>query len=664
MSEEFDYIKKINPASPDFKTKLVEQIAELAPELITEGKVEFKKLREVLGDDARESVERFGLFWPGKREAIRMAQAPTTATLKPDQARSKNWETTQNVFIEGDNLEVLKILQSHYYGKIKLIYIDPPYNTGKDFVYNDDFRDGVQNYLKWTAQVNDQGIKISSNSENEGRYHSSWLSMMYPRLKLARNLLQSDGVIFISIDEKEYHHLRCIANEIFGENNFLGTIVWRTATDNNPTNVAVDHEYIVVYARNSSALDNWDAPSSKGALIQDKYMSLKAELGDDIAEIQKRLRKWIKTSIDRGDVELDGVSHYDYVDEKGVYYPGNSSNTRPGGYNYDIIHPITGLPTAKPKKGWRWPFETFKKAADNGEVHWGEDESTVPKIKKRLDSATELLKSSYYEDNRGSSAFVASLLGGSFFENPKSTNLLEHLMKFPTRNNDIVLDFFAGSASTAHAVFQLNLRDQGSRRFILVQLPEPTPFKSKASEAGLQTISDIARERIKRAGQYLEEKFSDAISKREQPLDIGFRCYELCDTSLSKWNADSTVKEDELRQTLLSLEDSASNSATVDDLFTELLIKQGFSLTENIEDIEIEGLKLKVIRPNDQDKNLLAVLAYLDKHNPPNLEQLRAITQAKPTRLVILEDTFQGNDELKTNLVQMCKTNNIELWTA
>ncbi|WP_124054285.1 site-specific DNA-methyltransferase [Arcanobacterium ihumii] len=249
--EETDDINEISPASPDFRTELAEQIADLAPEAVADGKIDFEKLKELLSDDVSSSPERFGLFWPGKKQAIRTAQTPTTATLQPDFENSKNWDTTQNVFIEGDNLEVLKVLQNHYYGKIKMIYIDPPYNTGEDFVYKDDFRDGMKNYLEWTEQVNGEGKKVSSNSEAEGRYHSNWLNMMYPRLKLARNLLTDDGVIFISIDDHEQAQLRKLCDEIFGENCYVATFPWRkrTAKSDVPFGISQDFEYILCYAK-------------------------------------------------------------------------------------------------------------------------------------------------------------------------------------------------------------------------------------------------------------------------------------------------------------------------------------------------------------------------------------------------------------------------------
>jgi len=651
-------IHETEAASPNFRTELAEQLAALVPEAIADGKIDVTKLQELLADDVADASERFGLFWPGKKRALRAAQEPTTATLRPDFAESKDWDTTKNVFIEGDNLEVLKILQKHYHNKIKMIYIDPPYNTGKDFVYPDNYKEGLQSYLQWTQQVNEEGRRVSTNPETHGQYHSNWLNMMYPRLKLSRNLLTDDGAIFISIDDNEVDNLRKLCNEIFGERNFLGVISWRTATDNNPTNIATDHEYVVVYARNADALPYWSAPTEKAALIIDKYHQLRNIHHSDTPVIETELRKWIRESTRQGDIDLDGVSHYSYVDDRGVYYPGNSANTRPGGYNYDIIHPVTKQATAKPSKGWRWPEATFLKAASEGDVHWGADHTTVPKIKKRIETATELLKSSYYEDNRATSAQLATLLGAPVFDNPKSVNMLRRLLRFTTTGNDVILDFFAGSGSTAEAVMALNADDGEDRKWIAVQLPEPTPDNSVARQAGYSSIDQIARERIRRAGDKIVNDHALAIEARENPLDIGFRAYDLEDSNFTRWRLSSDVEPDRLELNLLEMRGSSSDDeATSDDLLTEILLKQGYSLTENIEPVNIDGLDVRSVGHG-------LVLAYLNEHVKPTLDQLRAVVAEDPAKIIVVEDAFQGDDELKTNIAQLCNSKNIEFWTA
>lgn len=654
-----EQIHETPSTTPNFQTQLAAQLAELMPEVIADGKVDVEKLKELLDGDAADTSERFGLFWPGKKRALRAAQEPTTATLRPDFENSKDWDSTKNIFIEGDNLEVLKILQKHYHAKIKMIYIDPPYNTGKDFVYPDNYKEGLGTYLEWTRQVNEEGKKLSTNADTEGRYHSNWLNMMYPRLKLARNLLTEEGVIFISIDDYEEENLRKLANEIFGERNFLGAIIWRTATDNNPTNIATDHEYVLAYARDVNRLGNWETTSAKAQLIADQYQVIRGELGGDDDLVQKALRKWIRSATKDGDVDLDGVSHYSYVDSRGVYYPGNSANTKPGDYTYDVIHPTTGLPAAKPKNGWRWPKATFDRANEAGDVHWGIDHTTVPKIKKRIETATELLKSFYYEDNRGTSAMVTELLGGvKAFENPKSIGLLQRLLKFTTNGDDLILDFFAGSASTAHAVMDLNAVDGGSRRFIQVQLPEPTPEKSPPRVAGYDTITEIARARLSAAATRIRSERKPEISDREEDLDFGFRSFKLTDTNFSKWKVSSDVDRHQLEQHLFELRESSSaDDASADDLIVEIILKQGYSLIEQVSPLEVAGLDLHSVGNG-------TVLAYLNEHVKPTLEQLRAVIDEDPQRLIALEDAFQGDDQLKTNLAQLCKSNGVEFWTA
>ncbi|WP_298941696.1 site-specific DNA-methyltransferase [uncultured Microbacterium sp.] len=656
MSEQ---IHETASTTPKFQTELAAQLADLIPEAIADGKVDVEKLKELLDGDAADGSERFGLFWPGKKRALRAAQEPTTATLRPDIDNSMDWDTTKNVFIEGDNLEVLKILQKHYHARIKMIYIDPPYNTGKDFVYPDNYKEGLETYLDWTRQVNEEGKRLSTNADTEGRYHSNWLNMMYPRLKLARNLLTADGVIFISIDDHEEDNLRKLAGEVFGERNFLGTIIWRTATDNNPTNIATDHEYVLAYARDFAHLSNWEAPSDKAQLIAEQYQVLRAEHGDDNEAVQKALRKWIRNATKDGDVDLDGVAHYSYVDSRGVYYPGNSANTKPGDYTYDILHPVTGLPTVKPRNGWRWPKSTFDRASDMGDVHWGNDHTSVPRIKKRIETATQLLKSFYYEDNRATTAQVADLLGGvKAFDNPKSIKLLQRLLKFATDGDDVVLDFFAGSGSTAHAVMDLNARDGGRRRFIQVQLPEPTPENSPARVAGHHTIADVARARLRAASARTASDYASEINDRHEQIDLGFRSYELAETNFSKWKVSSDIDRKQLEQHLFDLRESSSaDDASADNLLSEILLKQGYSLTESIAALDVDGLTLRSVGGG-------TVLAYLDEGVKPTLEQLRSVVDEDPARLIVLEDAFQGDDQLKTNVAQLCKSKGIELWTA
>lgn len=572
--------------STDFVAQNIETLKTLFPTIVKEGKIDIKELQALLGDDVETEEEYYRFTWAGKSMARREANKPSTATLRPDKESSKDWDTTQNIFIEGDNLEVLKLLQKSYANKIKMIYIDPPYNTGKDFVYKDNYNDNLGNYLAITGQVDEEGKRINTNSESDGRYHSNWLNMMYPRLKLARNLLKEDGVIFISIDEKEFPNLSKLISEIFGEENYLGEIIWETATDNNASQISVEHEYILCFAKNKNNQEKWQIASSKTDLVIKKYGEFKAE-NNDIIQIQDKLRKWLNSLKKSNDIDLSGVSHYSYVDEKGVYYPGNPNNTKPGGYNYDILHPVTKLPVKKPSNGWRFPESTFWQSNEIGDVEWGENETTIPKIKKRIETATELLKSYYYEDNRVSTNYLSSLFDGKkIFDNPKSVKLLGKTISFATKTNDIILDFFAGSGSTAHSIIQKNAEDAGNRKFICVQLPEPTDLKSEAYRAGYKTISEITKERIRRAGEKIKSEMKeDLFSEQGKTLDIGFRAFKLDSSNIRGWDGNPEA----LENNLLNAGKNIKENRTEEDVLYEILLKYGLDLTIPIEQKAIAG---------------------------------------------------------------------------
>lgn len=613
-----DDINHIPSDTPNFQTQLAEKLAELAPEAIADGKIDVEKLKELLADDADDSNERFGLFWPGKRRALRAAQQPTTATLKPDVENSKDWDTTKNVFIEGDNLEVLKVLQKHYHGKIKMIYIDPPYNTGKDFVYPDNFKEGLDTYLEWTKQVNEEGQKLSTNSESEGRYHSNWLNMMYPRLKLARNLLNDKGAIFLSIDDNEFDNAYKILCEIFGESNHIGTFsVTKAEGGGLAKQMIKGHDYLIAFARK---ITNFP-PLLRPKEIRGKVVDRDGEqywIQDD----------WLRKEFGKyGSCPYEEITHYHGQEKLEEVDRGLASG------DYVLI----------PKNGHHI-VGRLRKISEDGSKFYS--------ILKHL--------------NKTGIEALANLDGMDlFFDYPKPVTLIRDLVEgatFTTKNEEsIILDFFAGSSTTAHAVMQLNAEDGGNRRHIQIQLPEPTKENSAARKAGYFTISELSHERIRRAGEKIRQDFSEQLSQRDTPLDVGFRAYKLSDTNFSKWQVSSDTPTNELEQHLLELRESANDNATPADLFVELLLKQGYSLTEDIGDTSIAGLDLKTVLDADGDA---AVLAYLDEHTKPTLDQLREIADSKPVRFVILEDCFQGDDELKTNLVQICKTNGIELWTA
>lgn len=647
--------------TPNFRTELAAQLAVLMPEVIADGKIDVEKLKELLGDDAGDDHERFGLFWPGKKRALRAAQEPTTATLRPDFENSRDWDTTKNIFIEGDNLEVLKVLQKHYHGKIKMIYIDPPYNTGKDFVYPDNFKEGLETYLEWTRQVNEEGKKVSTNSETEGRYHTNWLNMMYPRLKLARNLLTDDGAIFISIDDAEFENLKRMANEVFGESNFVGVMVWAAGRKNDSKYISASHEYIVCFARNLGVLKergiSWQVKKKGLDTIQAAYAKLRREFGDDHLAVERGLKAWYSGLPDSDPAKRN--SHYSCVDARGIFFPSDLRKPQPTSRSrYDIIHPRTGKPVNMHPNGWSFAPERMEVLLAEDRIKFGVDETTRPTLKVYLMEADkEAPYSVFYQDGRGASKRLSTLMGGPVFDFPKDESVIESLVEMVTSDNDIVLDFFAGSATTAHAVMALNARDGGARSFIQVQLPEPTPEESPAREAGFNTISDLARRRIVLAGEKVAAEHRARLEARSDSIDMGFRSYQLADTCFSKWRAASDADASSLEQHLFSLRHSAVDDATPEALVTEILLKQGYSLTEQVGDTEVSGLTLKSVGEG-------LVLAYLDEHIKPTLEQLRAVVAQQPARFIIIEDAFDGDDELKTNLAQECKSRGVELWTA
>lgn len=648
-----DDIHETQSSTPNFKTELAAKLAELVPEAVADGKVDVAKLQELLDSDASEGNERFGLFWPGKKRALRAAQEPTTATLKPDFENSKDWDTTKNVFIEGDNLEVLKILQKHYHAKIKLIYIDPPYNTGNDFVYPDNYKEGLGTYLEWTRQVNEEGRKLSTNAETEGRYHSNWLNMMYPRLKLARNLLAEDGVILISINEAEQAQLRRMCDEVFGESNLVAQFVWLNEGNvDQQSKIKGVHEYVISYARNAAKL-------ARPSVID-----------PNIGEDSKLYRELIENSITK-----NGPANPPSEVELPVGFPANFRSgqiaAREASFPQilDEISVQEGKVVAKSRvrSGWssRNLLDLFIRSGcapiydADGRETWFELRNTgaIYMIKRRAADQGHVLS---VLRNLGTTKQNSSLLAswGLNFSYPKPVGLIEYLITVFTRPDEgaCVLDFFSGSATTAHAVMSANLRDSGQRRHIQVQLPEPI-----GADASL-TIADLARHRIDKSGVSLTDTRNTQFQAGESPtLDVGFRAYRLSESNFAKWRVGSAVGPDQLAQHLLDLRDSATNEATSDELLTEILLKQGYSLTETVSPGEVSGLEVRAVRDSDGD---VAVLAYLDEHTKPTLDQLRSLVDESPTRIIVLEDAFQGDDELKTNMAQLCKSKGIELWTA
>jgi adenine-specific DNA-methyltransferase len=465
--ERFDFASQ-----PPFDQRLL-ALRDQFPEVFREGHVDFDALRRSLGDWVDPGPERFGLNWPGKGECMRLIQEPSIGTLVPMPDGSVDWDTTQNVIIEGENLEVLKLMQKAYYGKVQLIYIDPPYNTGKDFVYPDNFREGLADYLRYSGQVDEEGFKLSANTETDGRYHSKWLSMMYPRLFLARNLLAQDGVIFVSIDDREAYNLRSVLNEVFGQENFIGQLTWKNVTDNNPSRIAVEHEYVVCYARDiNSTKPVWKSDKSA---IRDTLTEVGSELVNqypDQTSRQAAYAEWYR----QNRTLLGPLADYKFIDDDGIY-AGSRSVHNPGreGYRYEVIHPVTGKACVQPLMGYRFPKSTMDELLAAGRVIFGEDETKLIELKIYAKDYQDKLSSVYELDGRRGPNELKALFpeAASLFTTPKPVELVADLIDFAGVRDGVILDFFAGSGTTAEAVLHLNASDNGRRTFLLVQLPEP-----------------------------------------------------------------------------------------------------------------------------------------------------------------------------------------------
>lgn len=495
---------------------------------------DIEKLTELLNKDEVDiKKEGFTLNFLGKSYAHYQSNLDSETVIVPDE---KNAEAdSENVYIVGDNLDALQHLKYSYAERIKCIYIDPPYNTGKDdFVYNDKFGFTPKELVEKLDVSEEEAERICSM--NGKCTHSAWLTFMYPRLALARELLREDGVIFISIDNNEQANLKRLCDEVFGEGNFVGELIIETATDNNPSQINIEHEYMICYAKNRPLLKNWTRKSEAAERINEQYKKIK-EKESDIEKIQEKLRKWIKDNKD----ELKQVAHYNNVDKDGVYSSSsNSSNPHPGGYMFDIPHPVTHKNCPKPDNGWRWAEKTFWDAVKAGQVEWGKDHTTQPHIKKRIETATDSLRSIIYEDNRASTKLVSDLFDGiKVFDNPKPLNVLYRLMDFVTEENDVILDFFSGSGTTAHSVLQLNVdKLNGKRKFIVVQLPENLDENFKRAKSNEKKIiqnainicdeigephilSVIGQERIRRAAAKIKTEHPDTSA------DLGFKTYYL-----------------------------------------------------------------------------------------------------------------------------------------
>ena len=655
-------MKKIESGEPESRSadpvaENIERLKALFPELVTEGPdgaaVNVDVLKALVGDQTvTDADEKYGLNWHGKRRARQLALTPSNGTLRPCPEDSVDWDTTQNLMIEGDNLEVLKLLQKSYSGRVKLIYIDPPYNTGNDFVYPDKYDDNLSTYLRYTGQVSDEGFKISSNTEVSGRFHTNWLSMMYPRLKIARNLLRDDGVIFVSIDDHETLNCKAICNDIFGEENFIITITWEKGRKNDSTFFSETVEYMHVFAKNKEALaklGQWREKKPGLDSILEHYNALKETHGTDHEAIENGMRA-LYAGMAPGD-PAKKLRHFSRSDARGLFFGDNISSASTSIPDYEIPHPVTGKACKKPARGWGCNPDEMQRRISEDRVLFGEDETTVPLKKSYLLEVDSIVKTpTIYKDGRAASLTLKQLLGPGVFNNPKDHTVLSDLIGYAAPPDAVVMDFFAGSGSTGHAIWSLNAADGGGRRFILVQLPELLDPQDKEQRRAVEfcdglgkprNIAEVTKERLRRSAQKV---------KNESPMfagDLGFRVFKLDASNIRAWEPD----RQNLPKSLLESVDHLKTGRTETDILYELLLKRGLDLCVPIETKNISGQDVHSIGGGV----LLACLA--DKITRDQVEPLavgivtwhKALAPAGDTTCVFRDSAF-ADDVAKTNL--------------
>lgn len=570
-----------------FTEERLARLKQVAPEAFSDGKVNWASLRAALGDNLEQEggeAEHFGLFWPGKRAARKLTSIPSQGALLPGMGKGVNADASSNFLIEGENLEVLKLIQKAYMGRVKMIYIDPPYNTGNDFVYNDDFTDPLGAFLRKTGRIDERGAVVTTNTRSDGRFHSNWLSMIYPRLRLARELLSEDGAIFISIDDNELHNLRMVLGELFGEENFVATIVWQRSKKGDSKLIAQTHEYIVVFARNRETLvgrGGWRRKKPGVDAVLAHYAELRSEYKNHHGKIRDSMRQWYR-SLSASDPRKSHA-HYNWSDERGLYFADNFAGPDDGRRNrprYDILHPKTGKPCAKPSTGWRWDEARTKAALaeDPPRVHFGPDHTTIPCRKSYLaEIDTESFPSVFYADGRSATLEVEGLVGKGVFPFPKNVEVIADLVALGCPTAGIVLDFFAGSGTTAQAVMEQVRKDGVARSFILVQLPEPTPEDSKARENGYADVAAIARRRVKEAIKKLRDEATSSSSE-----DLGFQCLSLGESAFRPWADYQGNDAAELESLFAAAGSPLRDGWTPDQLQLEVQLLEGFPLDSTV----------------------------------------------------------------------------------
>jgi adenine-specific DNA-methyltransferase len=645
--------------------------------------LDFEKLKAELGtfSDLFESRrERYGMDWPGKKEALRLIQTPSYATLKPCREESVNFDTTENLFIEGDNLEVLKLLQKSYYGRVKMIYIDPPYNTDGDFIYPDNYTESLETYLMYSGQMDASGRKYNSVSEEDGRYHSRWLNMIYPRLYLAKNILSKSGVIVIHLDEHEVDNLKIVLNEIFGQENDLGTIVWdKKNPKGDSTKIASQHEYLLVYAKNVSDLKEQvelTRPKSNAEKMIEKARKLFSRIGKkkipseleevvekyglnidlskyaiqySIEDARSEYREWLSKQDVSG-----GEAAYKYIDDNGDVYRNVSmawpnKKQAPDDYYIPLIHPVTKKECPVPDRGWRNPPKTMAELLSKGLIMFGDDETKQPERKYLLrENLTENIPSVL--PFGGSDDDLLKKMGIPF-DNPKPLEFAKSLIKYFTQGEGIIVDFFAGSGTTGHACLSLQELDCNNS-FILVQLPEVLDKKKAEHKQGVKfceknnlpvNIAEISKERLRRAYK------SSILSEKNVS---GFKVLKLDKSNFRQWQQlDPATPPEKVAEELFNHINHVDSKATPEDLLYEILLKAGFTPTEKIETKTIANKNVFSIAGGAL---LLCLEAEITK------ELINAVAELEPMQFICLDSAFHGNDQLKANAVQTFAARNMQ----
>lgn len=639
-------MEKINTQTPDLTSENISKIAKLFPGVVTEkedenGKsikaIDFDLLKQELSKDIVEgSDERYRLDWPGKRRSILKANTPINKTLIPDKESSVDFDNTKNIYIEGDNFEVLKILQESYLNKIKMIYIDPPYNTGTAMIYNNDFSLTDEEYDKEVGATNEEGIKMFKNTDSNGRFHSDWLSMMYERIIIARDLLTNDGFMALAIDHNELHNLTSVCDEIFGEQNRLGviTVVHKPEGRQHSKFFSPSNEYMIVYSKDISK-----ANFNQLALDSEKIEEFKEV--DDIGNY-----KW-KNFI-RGDILK--------TDKPKGFYP-IYVNLKTNKFSLDKFadsEEVLPIDNNGTERAWIVLKDGFLEKLNNKEIKVEKKDGKISifyKIREQQVFVTHWMHKKYNATSSGTKIII-NLFNGKTFDFPKSLYLIVDILKIMTKNDDLVLDFFSGSATTAHAVMQLNAEDGGNRKFVMVQLPEKTDEDSEAYKAGYKTIPEIGRERIRRAGKKIVEDNTDKLKERETPLDIGFRAYKVADSIMQDvYKSPNDLKQGEL----LGLSDNIREDKKPEDILTSVILDLGLTLDLPIKEEKIG--KNTIFNVDDG-----SLVACFDKNIDFNV--IDEIAKMKPLKVVFRDASFKDDKDrinVETKFKQLSPDTNIKV---